>query len=196
MSALDFDALRKQLQERFGIDAISEEDVMSAALYPKVAEDFFAHRDQYGPVDRLDTRTFLIGPKIAEDVEVDLETGKRLEIKVLAVGKLNSKGEREVFFEMNGQPREIFILVSLCVLIDLEREKKRIIDLVHESGSLGGERDARSSQGGQERARLGGRAHARRHSRRQGARGRAREQGPADDCPIGNEDGDGRAGTV
>jgi pyruvate carboxylase len=35
---------------------LSEKDVMSAALYPHVAKEFFKFRAQYGPVDRLETR--------------------------------------------------------------------------------------------------------------------------------------------
>ncbi|VDP79079.1 unnamed protein product [Schistosoma mattheei] len=52
---------------------------------------------------------FFVGPKIAEEFPVDLETGKMLHIKTLAVGELTKAGEREVFFEMNGQLRSILI---------------------------------------------------------------------------------------
>ncbi len=38
------------------IGPLSEKDVMSAALYPHVAKEFFKFRAQYGPVDRLETR--------------------------------------------------------------------------------------------------------------------------------------------
>uniref|UniRef100_A0AC34FRA8 Lipoyl-binding domain-containing protein n=1 Tax=Panagrolaimus sp. ES5 TaxID=591445 RepID=A0AC34FRA8_9BILA len=38
-----------------------------------------------------------------------IEKGKTLTIQLLARGKLNNKGEREVFFELNGQMRSIFV---------------------------------------------------------------------------------------
>lgn len=41
--------------------------------------------------------------------QVEIEKGKTLAIQLLAEGKLNSKGEREVFFYLNGQMRSIFI---------------------------------------------------------------------------------------
>jgi len=41
---------------------------------------------------------------------VEIEKGKVLNVQLLAEGKLNSKGEREVFFELNGQMRSMFIL--------------------------------------------------------------------------------------
>jgi len=39
----------------------------------QVADDFFRLRGQYGPVSKLETRHFLIGPKIAEEFEVTIE---------------------------------------------------------------------------------------------------------------------------
>lgn len=35
-------------------------------------------------------------------MQVEIEQGKTLIIQLLAEGKLNKKGEREVFFELNG----------------------------------------------------------------------------------------------
>ncbi|XP_078064336.1 pyruvate carboxylase, mitochondrial-like [Mustelus asterias] len=41
--------------------------------------------------------------------EVELERGKTLHIKALALGDLNIAGQREVFFEMNGQLRSVLV---------------------------------------------------------------------------------------
>ena len=59
---------------------------MSAAMYPKEAKDFFKFRQQYGPVDKLDTRHFLLGPEMGEEFDVDIEQGKTLSIKTLTPG--------------------------------------------------------------------------------------------------------------
>ena len=40
---------------------------------------------------------------------MEIEKGKNLIIQHLAEGKLNKRGDREVFFELNGQMRSIFI---------------------------------------------------------------------------------------
>merc|ERR1719510_2545990 len=91
-------------------DRISDTDVLSAALYPKVADDFFKFREEYGPVDKLSTRHFLVGPKIAEEFEVTIEQGKTLQIKTLACSAdLTLNAEREVFFELNGQLRSVMV---------------------------------------------------------------------------------------
>ncbi|KAJ9577360.1 hypothetical protein L9F63_006040, partial [Diploptera punctata] len=87
-----------------------DRDVMSAALYPQVTDDYLTFREKYGPVDKLDTRIFLTGPKVGEEFEVTIEKGKTLGIKTLAMAEdLTPNGEREVFFEMNGQLRSVFI---------------------------------------------------------------------------------------
>ncbi|GIY75433.1 pyruvate carboxylase, mitochondrial [Caerostris darwini] len=109
LPALDFAKLKSDLEDKHGM-AVSDLDVMSAAMYPKVCDDFLQFRNTYGPVDCLNTRIFLIGPKVAEEFEVNIEKGKTLHIKTLAVSEgKNSAGEREVFFELNGQLRSVFI---------------------------------------------------------------------------------------
>ena len=85
MEPLDFDKLKTEL-ETGGHQNISDYDVMSAAMYPKEARDFFKFRQQYGPVDRLDTRHFLVGPDMGEEFDVDIEQGKTLSIKTLTPG--------------------------------------------------------------------------------------------------------------
>ena len=40
---------------------------------------------------------------------MEIEKGKRLSIKTLAIGDLNKTGQREVFFELNGQLRSVMI---------------------------------------------------------------------------------------
>ncbi|GLH13490.1 CAD protein [Gryllus bimaculatus] len=108
MPPLDLGALKTDLASRH--PDISDRDVMSAALYPKVTEDFLTFRDKYGPVDKLDTRIFLTGPKVGEEFEVTIERGKTLGIKTLAMAEdLRPNGDREVFFELNGQLRSVFI---------------------------------------------------------------------------------------
>jgi len=105
---LDFDKIKKELKESHKI--VRECDVMSAALYPQVTNDFLNFRDEHGPVDKLDTRMFLTGPKVGEEFEVTIEKGKTLSFKTLAMAEdLTPNGEREVFFELNGQLRSVLI---------------------------------------------------------------------------------------
>ncbi|XP_070180622.1 pyruvate carboxylase, mitochondrial-like isoform X2 [Littorina saxatilis] len=108
LEPLDFGALKEELEKNHNIQ-IRDLDVVSAALYPKVMTEYLEFRNMYGPVDCLDTKTFLFGPKTAAEIEVSIEKGKTLVIKTLAKGDLNKNGMREVFFELNGQLRSVMI---------------------------------------------------------------------------------------
>lgn len=108
MDPLDFDKLKRELKESH--TNVTDRDVVSAALYPQVTEEYLHYREKYGPVDKLDTRIFLSGPKVGEEFEVTLERGKTLSLKALAMATdLKSNGNREVFFELNGQLRSVHI---------------------------------------------------------------------------------------
>ena len=43
-------------------------------------------REQYGPVNKLENRHFLVGPEMGEEFEVTIEKGKTLTIKTLTPG--------------------------------------------------------------------------------------------------------------
>lgn len=120
LAPLDLDTLKKELKESH--PHVSEKDVMSAALYPKVTKDYLNFKEQFGPVDKLETRIFLMGPKVGEVFDVTIEKGKTLGIKTLAVAEdLTKNGEREVFFEMNGQLRSVFIKDKEAVKVNETR---------------------------------------------------------------------------
>ena len=110
LAPADFPALRKKLEAKWGKHAVSNADVLSAALYPQVYNEYRAFKELYGPVDTLPTNVFLSGANIAEEFQVELEKGKTLLIKLLTVGELHATtGQREVFFEFNGQLRSILV---------------------------------------------------------------------------------------
>lgn len=92
-----------------GETAIRDEDVLSAALYPKVFRDYMLFREEFGPVNGLPTRLFFTGPDIGEEFQVEIQPGKVLNIKVLAISDLHPNGHREVFCEMNGQLRTVMV---------------------------------------------------------------------------------------
>jgi pyruvate carboxylase len=78
-------------------------------MYPKVFTDYAAHRRQYGDVSILPTPVFFFGLDAEEEIAVDLEPGKTLIIRLLAVSDADDEGIRRLFFELNGQPRTIAV---------------------------------------------------------------------------------------
>jgi pyruvate carboxylase len=84
-------------------------DVLSYLMYPEVFVKFARARQTYGPVDVLPTPEFFFGMQTGAEIAIDLEPGKTLVLKFLTVSEPRPDGYRSVFFELNGQPREVDI---------------------------------------------------------------------------------------
>ncbi|MEL6106805.1 MAG: pyruvate carboxylase [Planctomycetota bacterium] len=107
----DADVAAAKAESAAAINA-SESDRLAVTqlLYPKVFADYASHHVKYGDVAKLPTPNFLYGQQTGEEIAVDIETGKRLIVKFLAVGQPHPDGTRTVFFELNGQPREVSVI--------------------------------------------------------------------------------------
>lgn len=105
---LDFAATKRKLVEKYGND-ITDNDVMSSVMYPKVFDEYRTFTAKYADVSVLPTRFFIEPPDVGEEFSFELERGKRLIVKMTAVGELDKSGNREVFFELNGLPRSFKI---------------------------------------------------------------------------------------
>lgn len=58
---------------------------------------------------------------------MELERGKTLHIKALALGDLNKAGQREVFFELNGQLRSVLVKDTVAMKVHrTERGRSRV----------------------------------------------------------------------
>ncbi|WP_188410477.1 pyruvate carboxylase [Agaricicola taiwanensis] len=102
----NLDAARKDVEEKVG-RTLSEIEFASWLMYPKVFTDFAAASGTYGPVSVLPTPVYFYGMKPEEEIFVEIERGKTLVIRCLALGDVDDKGMVTVFFELNGQPRRV-----------------------------------------------------------------------------------------
>ena len=109
MSDADVGESSKQAAELIG-ETESDQLAVTNLLYPKVFADFAAHVQSFGDVSKMPTPNFFYGMTPGEEIAVDIEEGKRLIIKFLTVGQPHPDGTRTVFFELNGQPREVSVL--------------------------------------------------------------------------------------
>jgi pyruvate carboxylase len=105
----DVGEARVKASELLGV-AANDADAASLLLYPKVFEEFAANQRDYGDISRLPTPNFFYGLEPGEEIGVDIERGKRLIVKYLATGQAYPDGTRTVFFELNGQPREVTVI--------------------------------------------------------------------------------------
>jgi pyruvate carboxylase len=121
----DFAQMRLAVEE-FLQRAVEEKDILSYALYPKVFKDWALFTQEYGDMSIMDTPTFFYGMLIGEEIIVDIEQGKTLFIKLLAVSEPSSEGIRMVGFELNGLLREIPIKdksVKTTVAVRIKADK-------------------------------------------------------------------------
>jgi pyruvate carboxylase len=109
MPAVDLDGVCKELEARF-LQSMSELDVMSHLMYPRVFPDLVEHQKKYSDTSVLPTPVFFHGMEKGEEVGVEIEPGKTLFIRFLTVGDPHPDGQRTVFFELNGQAREVMVL--------------------------------------------------------------------------------------
>nr|WP_263328153.1 pyruvate carboxylase [Neobacillus sp. Marseille-Q6967] len=108
LEEVDFNVLKKGLTKEFG-RAVTDLEVISYALYPKVFTEYIDTVELFGNISVLDTPTFLYGLRLGEEIEVEIETGKTLIVKLVSIGQPQADGTRVVYFELNGQPREVNI---------------------------------------------------------------------------------------
>ena len=97
----------RRAAEKAARRGVSELELGSYLMYPTVFADYAEHRRVYGRIDVLPTPVFFYGMAIDQEIAVDIERGKTLVIRLMAVGEPDAKGWRQVFFELNGQPRAI-----------------------------------------------------------------------------------------
>jgi pyruvate carboxylase len=108
MAPLDLAAERKSLSEKLGREA-TDTQFASYLMYPKVFLDYARDRAAFGDCAILPTPVFFYGMEPGEEVSVDIERGKTLIVRFVAVSEVRDDGTRQVFFELNGQPRSIIV---------------------------------------------------------------------------------------
>jgi pyruvate carboxylase len=68
-----------------------------------------AHLRSYSDTSVLPTTVFFFGPEVGSEHPIEIEPGKTLIVKLLAIGEPHVDGTRTAFFELNGQPREVIV---------------------------------------------------------------------------------------
>jgi len=103
---IDFDAVSAELAAKIDRQPTLRE-VLSYLMFPRVFTDFVAYEEKFADVSILPTNLFFFGQVPGQEVSVEIERGKTLIVKFLTVGDPHPDGRRTVYFELNGQPRNI-----------------------------------------------------------------------------------------
>ena len=105
----DFDAAIEKVSTLINREP-NRRDALSYLLYPKVYEEYAAAAKVYSDISVLPTPVFFYGQEMGEELSIEIESGKTLIVRFLTISEPHEDGRRTVFFELNGQPRDVTVL--------------------------------------------------------------------------------------
>ena len=105
---LNFGDVKSELTLLIGYEP-KQDEVLSYLMYPEVFLTYRKSYDMFADVKVLDTPTFFYGMRLGERINVEIEKGKVLIIHLDDIGEPDLEGNRTLFFNLNGQRREIVV---------------------------------------------------------------------------------------
>jgi pyruvate carboxylase len=102
---------------------VSDTDLASYLMYPQVFLEFDRFRGHYGDISVVPTPAFFYGLEPYQEMPIEIEPGKTLVVKFLTIGDPDADGMVTVFFELNGQPREVKVPDRKRGTVKVERPK-------------------------------------------------------------------------
>jgi pyruvate carboxylase len=106
LPAVDLPGESAMLEKKIG-HRVRPDELLSYLLYPEVFVAYDKFRQTYADVSVLPTHAFYYGLVSGEEIAVEIEPGKTLILKFLTASDPHPDGTRTLFFELNGQPREV-----------------------------------------------------------------------------------------
>jgi pyruvate carboxylase len=131
---IDLEATRVALSNKLGRSA-TDDDLYSHLMYPQVFDDFMAFRSKYDDLSGLPTSAFFYGLQIGEEIEIEIDTGKILIIKLISIGEADSAGRRALFYELNGMPRESIVTDNSLKSVSIASRLKGIPNEPYEASA-------------------------------------------------------------
>lgn len=122
LSPVDFEKELVDFRKKFSPD-LALEDFLSYKFYPKVFEEYFSNKEEWGNVSVIPTPSFFYGLKPNEEIIIKIAEGKTIIVKFLYKSEPDDKGLRTVYFKLNGQTRAIEVK-DHSVKTDFNHNKK------------------------------------------------------------------------
>jgi pyruvate carboxylase len=123
----NLDKLRKELSETLKREA-TDDDLYSYLMYPQVFTEFARHTREFSDVSVLPTPAFFYGLRLGEEINIAIEEGKSLIVRLVNVSEPDKDGRRTVTYELNGMTRETLIADKKVVPQAKSRPKADITD--------------------------------------------------------------------
>jgi pyruvate carboxylase len=122
LEPVDFEEEWKKLIEKTDA-SVSFTDLLSWLLYPKVFEEFYHKKREYGEVWHIPTINFFYGLKPDEEVLIEIDKGKSILVRLLTMSEPDEEGKRKVFMRLNGQTRIIETFDQSVKIVSRENRK-------------------------------------------------------------------------
>ncbi len=106
LAPADLPSLRAEAQKAVE-RSISDQELASYLMYPRVFTDYAAQRRRLGDVAVVPTPVFFYGMEPGQEISIEIERGKTLIVRYVTRSEPHEDGTRTVFFELNGQPRAV-----------------------------------------------------------------------------------------
>ena len=137
LAPADVDAVRADAERACGRQ-LSEDELASYLMYPKVFAEFAATIRRYGPVSVLPTPVFFYGMQLGSEIAIEIEPGKTLVLVLMTIAETDEEGQVKVFFELNGQPRIIKVLNRAAAVTIVARRKAEDGNPLHVAAPMPG----------------------------------------------------------
>ncbi len=122
LGATDFDRELSAFRNKYD-EKQTMEDFLSMKMYPKVFDEYYAFKKNFGDIWMLPTPSFYYPMKPNEEIIVGIEPGKNLLIRFMYMSEPNEDGMRDVFFKINGQTRSVQVRDRTIKVQKLEHYK-------------------------------------------------------------------------
>jgi pyruvate carboxylase len=86
----------------------------------------------------LPTQLFFYGMESGDEISIDIDRGKTLIVRFVAVSDSHEDGTKTVFFELNGQPRSVKVPDRTHVALKPPRRKANAGDAAHVGAPMPG----------------------------------------------------------
>ena len=97
LEPIDLEKTRQELSDKLGGMKIDDEDLNGYLMYPKVFLDYMERHLTYGPVRTLPTKTFFYGMNSGDEISLEIDPGKTLEIRMKQSVRRMKTGKSKFF---------------------------------------------------------------------------------------------------
>lgn len=131
LGPIDFDREMAEFKKNYD-EMMTIDDFLSFKMYPKVFDVFYQFRKHFGDIRYLPTPAFYYPMKSNEEIIVTIEPGKSLLVRFRYMGAPNEDGMREVYFQINGQTRNVSVRDTGIKVLKADHYK---VKAAHEIGA-------------------------------------------------------------